>query len=130
MGIFDTEKQIKRGHQRISENYLKKMGFRKNKQWGAPWKWGKETEHWEKYFVDETGSLTAEMIYFPPTFEGYVTQFNMYGKSPASKYVVDIPKNPDGRIDRYDLEGDANCKFDIQIALDAVKYTLDKINKR
>jgi len=127
MGVFSTYNDIKYGNQRISENFLKKMGFKKSNQWGAPFRWGPGTVFWEKVLIleDENCLLphSATVWYFPGTFTGYVTPFA--GES-ANKVVAIINGNS-STADDYN--GDALCKNDIQFVLDLMNQTLKKYNE-
>ena len=126
MGIFDTYSQIKSGKQRISVNFLKKMGFTKSNQWGTPYKWGPETEFWEKIIKVKEGYTDASLIYFPPTFRGYVTPFNSNGLSPANKIIGEINSYATGS---YDFTGEALCKMDIYYGIDRITENLKKYIK-
>jgi hypothetical protein len=125
MGVFTTYNNVKRGNQRISERYLKKMGFSKCSNWGSPFHWGPGTVFWEKYIIQEKdGELqnySATLWYFPETFTGYVTSF---GNKAANKIVAMI----NGNTKADDYNGDALCKNDIQFAIDKMTHTLNKYN--
>ena len=126
MGVFDTYNQIKSGKQRISENFLKKMGFEKQ-QWGAPRKWNTNTEFWAKsiyvnnYFPDYIPE--AVIYYFPDTFEGYVTPFSMRGVKPKNHFLGWI----NSTFSNKEWKGDANNKMDIMIVIDEIKQYIEKL---
>lgn len=121
MGIFSIQNQIKRGNQRISENFLKKMGFKKSNQWGAPSKWGKDSEFWEKIIKVEEGYTDASLIYFPPTFRAWVTPFELNGQTAANKMIGEINSTS---TETYDFTGDALCKMDIYYGIDKITENL------
>lgn len=125
MSIFDAQNQVKHGNQKISENFLKKMGFKKSNQWGVPYSWGPDTVFWEKIINVEGGYTDASLIYFPSTFKGYVTDFNSKGKEPSNKLLAQI--NTDDT--RYDFNGEANCKNDLYFGIDKITYNLKKYLK-
>ena len=126
MGIFSAQNQIKRGNQRISENFLKKMGFKKSNQWGSPSKWGKDSEFWEKIIKVDEGYTDASLIYFPPTFCAWVTPFNMKGQTSANKMIGEINCTS---TEKYDFTGDALCKMDIYYGIDRITENLKKYIK-
>lgn len=119
MGVFDTYNSVRGGNQKISERFLRKMGFKKSKQWGAPSKWGEDSEFWEKIIIVERGS--ASLIYFPPTFCAWVTQFNMNGQTSANKMIGEINNT---LTEAYDFTGDALCKMDIYYGIDKITENL------
>ena len=126
MGVFDTCSQIKSGKQRISVNFLKQMGFKKSNQWGAPSKWGRDSEFWEKIITVEEGHTDASLIYFPPTFCAWVTPFNMNGQTSANKMIGEINCTS---TEIYDFTGDALCKMDIYYGIDRITENLKKYIK-
>lgn len=131
MGVFDTYNSARYGKQRISENFLKKMGFKKKKfnQWGAPSKWGKNSEFWEKIITVEEGHTNASLIYFPSTFRAWVAPFNMNGQTSANKMIGEINSTS---TETYDFTGDALCKMDIYYGIDKITENLKtylKINQ-
>ena len=127
MGIFSVQNQIKRGDTPISEYFLKKQGFKKRKNWGAPSHWGRGAIFWEKIIAKyESGDPLpmgfVTIWYFPPTFTGYVSSF--HGKSPNKILCLttgDIPFNTE-------YSGDALCKNDIYFAIDRINYMLNNYN--
>ena len=132
MGIFDTYRQVKSGNQRISENFLRKQGFKKYNDWGSPKHWGeKGSEYWEKFIYltsprNEniiTPIYSATLCYFPPGFERYVTNFNIKGISPENHFFGWI--NDSSRCFE-DISGEANCKMDIFYAIDRLTEELKK----
>ena len=126
MGVFDTYNSVRYGKQRISENYLKKMGFKKCCDWGAPHRWGPGTVFWEKYIIQEKDGVlqnyTATLWYFPETFTGYVSSF---GNKSANKIIAMI----NGNTKNDDYNGDALCKNDIQFTIDKMTHVLNKYNR-
>ena len=126
MGIFDTHNYTRQGNQRISVNFLKKMGFKKSNQWGGPMHWGPETEFWEKIIKVKEGYTDASLIYFPPTFKAYVTPFNSKGISPSNKMIGEINSISS---EEYDFTGEALCKMDILFGIDKITENLKKYLK-
>jgi hypothetical protein len=127
MSIFGVQNQVKRGNQRISERYLRKMGFKKSMQWGNPHHWGPGTVYWEKFVTqyDENGHQLeheADIIYFPSTFTGYVTDF---GEGASNKILCMIEGTT---YSGDDYHGSALCKNDIQFVLDYANHKLNKYN--
>ena len=126
MGVFDTYNSVRYGKQRISENYLKKMGFKKCCDWGAPHRWGPDTVFWEKIIVQEKDGVlcnnSATLWYFPDTFTGYVTQYGFKSSNKILGMINGIGTNKD---DHY---GDAVCKNDIQFTIDKMTHALNKYN--
>ncbi len=121
MGLFDTYSTVRRGNQKISERFLKQMGFKKSNQWGAPYKWGCDSEFWEKIIKVEEGYTDASLIYFPPTFCAWVTPFNSNGQTPANKMIGEINCTS---TETYDFTGDALCKMDIYYGIDKITENL------
>ena len=125
MGIFNTYDQIKSGGQRISKNFLRKQGFKKNNNWGSPQHWGeKGSEFWEKFIClpFRSGSIySATLYYFPPEFERYVTSFNIRGINPKNHFLGWVNTG-----DFEEISGDANCKMDIFYAIDRLTEGLKK----
>ena len=124
MGIFETYSRVKKGKQRISENFLKKCGFKKCQNWGSPSHWGPGSVFWEKIIFDGTSldeSLwkSAVLYYFPDSFTGYVTPYCTNGIEPKN-HVLGWVNQDDGL---EDVTGCANCKMDIL-------YYIDKLNKQ
>ena len=126
MGVFNTYDNVQRGNQKISERFLKQMGFKKSNQWGAPYKWGSETVFWEKIIKVEEGYTDASLIYFPPTFRAWVTPFNSKGLSPSNKMIGEINSTS---TETYDFTGEALCKMDIQFGIDKITRNLKKYLK-
>ena len=127
MGIFNSYNDHKHGNQRISANYLKKLGFKKSNQWGAPVYWGINTEFWEKIIIQENEyglyPHSATIWYFPETFTGYVTAFAGEG---ANKVIAMV----NGTLSTTnDYSGSALCKNDIQFAIDLMNQKLIEYNK-
>ena len=121
MSIFGVQNQIKRGNQRISETFLKKLGFKKSNQWGNPHHWGPGTEFWEKIIEVDGFTNTAALIYFPSTFCAWVTPFNLNGQTSANKMMGEIN---DTSATTYDFTGDALCKMDIYYGIDKITENL------
>lgn len=126
MGIFGTYDNVRRGNQKISERFLRKMGFKKSNQWGSPSKWGSDSEFWEKIINVEEGHTDASLIYFPPTFRAWVTPFNSKGLSPSNKMIGEINSTS---TETYDFTGDALCKMDIYYGIDRITENLKKYIK-
>ena len=127
MSIFSVQNQVKRGNQRISETFLKKLGFKKSNQWGAPFSWGPGTVFWEKFVTqyDEDGhqlAHAADIIYFPSTFTGYVTGFGEDASNKIMCWLEGTTYSGD------DYKGSALCKNDIQFVLDYANHKLNKYN--
>ena len=126
MGVFSTYNSIKRGNQKISENYLRKMGFKKFKNWGSPSHWGPGSVFWEKIVIieDDRGQIpySATIWYFPSTFTGYVTDFGTKGIDPANKVMCSFNSSNSAG----DYSGNALCKNDIQFAVDLTTQNLKK----
>ncbi len=122
MGLFDTYSTVKRGNQKITPNFLKSMGFHKD-YWGSPHEdWKKPCSvFWEKYLTvsgwdDEESLIVATIWYFPETFTGYVTPYNMQGIDPlCGLYCQSYRDDNDFEIRSY-----AHCKMDILYAIDLV----------
>jgi len=125
MGIFNTYEQIKSGKQRISENFLKEMGFEKSKQWGAPWKWDTDTEFWEKIIHVDDCYTDASIYYFPDTFDGYVTPFSMRGVKPKNHFLGWVNSDSSNK----EWTGNANNKMDIMVVIDEIKQYIEKYFK-
>jgi hypothetical protein len=121
MGVFSTYDNVRGGNQKISERFLKQMGFEKSNQWGAPSKWGKDSEFWEKIITVKEGYTDASLIYFPPTFRAWVTPFDMNGQTPANKMIGEINSTS---TEIYDFTGDALCKMDIYYGIDKITENL------
>lgn len=121
MGIFNTYSDVKCGDQKITPNFLKKMGFKKLQNWGSPQNWNKpENVFWEKLLYvrkndKEFYNHGATLLYFPPEFDGYVTGYNMQGVPPKNKLMGWL-----NSASSEDLKGDAYCKMDIYCAIDAL----------
>ena len=121
MGLFNTYSTVKHGNQKITPNFLKHLGFKKYKNWGSPSNWNNpESEFWEKILVvrKNNGEIyhhVATLLYFPPEFDGYVPEYNTRGVSPKNK-IIGFVDNGHGE----DLTGDACCKMDIHLAIDAL----------
>lgn len=125
MGVFSTYNSIKQGNQKISENYLRKMGFKKYKNWGSPSRWGEGSVFWEKIVTIEDDCTqihhSATVWYFPHTFTGYVTDFGIKGIDPANRVMCMLVNSSLG-----DYSGSALCKNDIQFAVDLTIQNLKK----
>ena len=121
MGVFSTYDNVRGGNQKISERFLKKMGFKKSNQWGAPWNWGRDSEFWELIIAIDGRTTTASLIYFPPTFKAYVTPFNLNRLSPANKIIGEINNTS---TETYDFTGEAFYKMDIVAAIDKLTENL------
>lgn len=130
MGIFDTYRQVKSGNQRISENFLRKQGFKKYNNWGSPKHWGeKGSEFWEKFIClplsrdFRENIYSATLYYFPSGFERYVTDFDIKGIKPENHFLGWI--NDCSRFTK-EISGEANCKMDILYAIDRLTEELKK----
>ena len=121
MGVFNTYGAVRGGNQKITENFLKKMGFKKSNQWGAPSTWGPNSEYWELTIMLDGFASIAELIYFPPTFNAWVTSFNSNGMTPANKILAMI--SPD-MSSKYDFTASALCKMDIYYGIDRITENL------
>lgn len=131
MGIFDTTGYVRHGSQKISERFLKKMGFHKD-YWGSPHENYKKpcSLFWEKYIFDEedlkewgeeNASIVATIWYFPETFTGYVTPYNMYGKNPA--HGTFCQTNNDDPFEKCLY---SHCKMDIIYVIDFMKQYINE----
>jgi len=122
MGLFDTYSTVKRGNQKITPNFLKKLGFKKCKNWGSPSHWNKPgSEFWEKYLTvsgwdDECSDIVATIWYFPETFTGYVTPYNIEGIDPACGLYCQSYRSDDD----FEMKSHAHCKMDILYTIDLV----------
>ena len=126
MGIFDTYSNAKYGRQRISERFLRKMGFKKHDNWGSPGRWNHPgSVFWEKPVIEEDElykRCVATIWYFPPEFTGYVTHFGLKGEPSHDKVLVLMDYGDD-------YMGDALCKNDIQYTIDLVNEKINDIYK-
>ena len=126
MGLFDTYSTVRRGNQKITPNFLKKLGFKKC-HWGSPQHWNNpRSEFWEKILVvdkndEEFYNHSATLFYFPPEFDGYVTGYSLMGISPNNKLIGWVNSGDD-----EDLRGNALCKMDIYWAIDALTNRIIK----
>ena len=119
MGLFDTCNDIKHSNQRISENYLRKLGFKKTCKWGNPKYWSKDTEFWILEIMDEDDMVVlADVWYFPHTFKGYVTPFRF----DAANKILAIPNNNHNK----DFTCLALCKGDIQYAIERINQIVNE----
>ena len=102
------------------------MGFKKNIQWGAPFRWGPGSMFWEKIITQEENGVLcpygATVWYFPPTFTGYVTAF---GDKSANKILAMVNASSSNGKDYY---GEALCKNDVQFAIDKINQVLKEYN--
>ncbi len=120
MGLFNTYSTVKRGNQKITPNFLKKLGFKKYKNWGRPSHWNSPgREFWAKILViendEEFYNHGATLYYFPPEFDGYVSEYSSIGVSPKNKLIGWVNSGSG-----EDLKGDALCKMDIYWAIDVL----------
>jgi len=122
MSIFDTSIYKGRGSQKISDRFLRRMGFHKE-HWGSPHEnWKKPCSvFWEKYLTvdgweDEESVIVATIWYFPETFTGYVTPYNMQGIDPAYGLFCQSYRDDDN----FEMRSHAHCKMDILYAIDLV----------
>lgn len=133
MGIFSTSNHVRRGSQKITERFLKQMGFHKD-YWGSPHENYKKpgSEFWEKYIFDEESlaevseddaMIVATIWYFPENFTGYVTSYNMSGCNPATGTFCQFHGDDSG----WSYRGYSKCKMDIIYALD---MTLEEVKQR
>ena len=112
MGVFNTYSDSEHYNRPISERFLRKVGFSKSNQWGAPSQWGKDTTFWEMYVMDKSGfRVIGNIIYFPDTFRGYTNIFG--GKSNNKLLYSKGPHNYEG--------ANANCEMDIQFVIDFIE---------
>lgn len=108
MGVFSELQDATSGRQDITKNFLKTKGFKKI-YWGAISKQGDLDYLAYELYIEYNGVASAELYYFPPTFKGYVADYNMKGIDPAGRCIGWL----NSTASDWTLKAEPKTKFDI-----------------